>query len=84
MSGAYNRTRFLAAAVKAVVGMTLTGWSSVLRAAPLLPSGLNSSRSTTTTFMRSCLTADARLDAVGCTKPCQPGRLFAGLCGRDA
>ena len=41
MSGAYKRTRFLAVAVEAVVRVTLTGWSSAVRAAPLLPSGLN-------------------------------------------
>jgi hypothetical protein len=41
MSGADKRTRFLAGAVEAVVGVTLIGWSSALRAAPLLPSGLN-------------------------------------------
>ena len=41
MSGAYNRIRFLAAAVEAVVGVILPGWISAVRAAPLLPSGLN-------------------------------------------
>jgi len=41
MSGAYNRTGFLAAAMEAVAGVTLTGWSSAVWAAPLLPSGLN-------------------------------------------
>ena len=40
MKGAYDRTDFLAAAVEAVVRVTLTGWSSAVRAAPLLPSGL--------------------------------------------
>ena len=41
MSGVYNRARFRAAAVEAAVGVTLTGWSSAVRSAPLLPSGLN-------------------------------------------
>jgi hypothetical protein len=41
MSGANNRTRFLAAAMETVGGLNLTGWSSAVRAAPLLPSGLN-------------------------------------------
>jgi len=39
MSMVCNRRRFRAAAVYAVVGVTLTGWSSVFRASPLLPSG---------------------------------------------
>ncbi len=41
MSAAYNRRRFLAAALETVVGVTLTGWASAVRSAPLLPSGLN-------------------------------------------
>jgi hypothetical protein len=41
MSTVCNRRRFRAAAVEAVVGVNLTGWSSAVRAAPLLPSGLN-------------------------------------------
>jgi hypothetical protein len=41
MSAAFNRRRFLAAALETVAGVTLTGWSSAVRAAPLLPSGSN-------------------------------------------
>lgn len=37
MSDGYNRRRFLAAAVEAVAGVTLTGWASALRAAPGQP-----------------------------------------------
>jgi hypothetical protein len=39
MSGAYNHKCFLAVAVEAVVEVTLTGWSSAVRAGLLLPSG---------------------------------------------
>ncbi len=37
MSAAYNRRRFLAANLEAVAGVTLTGWSSAVRAAPGQP-----------------------------------------------
>ena len=33
MSTAYSRRRFVAGALKAVAGVTLTGWASALRAA---------------------------------------------------
>jgi hypothetical protein len=39
MSGANNRTRFLAAAMETVGGLNLTGWSSAVRAGLLLKSG---------------------------------------------
>src|ERR1700730_10300168 len=38
MSAPYNRRRFIAAAVEAVAGVTLTSWASAVRAAPGQPS----------------------------------------------
>jgi hypothetical protein len=55
MSTLCNRKRFRAAAVYAVVGVTLTGWSSAVRAAPLLPSGLNAQHTDYTKRLKPCI-----------------------------